>query len=145
MSIWKKPAIPDQLNRLQQNTLSAGLGIEFTRVADDHLIATMPVDHRTIQPMGLLHGGASMVLLETLGSVASNLCIEEPGMAGVGLAIYGNHLKPATSGLVTGICRPVRLGRKIHVWTADIINDEGQLLFQGTLTVSIVSLKPSNQ
>lgn len=137
MQIWKTEVHPDQLNKIQKNTLSEYLGIVFTMVGDDFLEATMPVHCKTHQPMGLLHGGASMVLAETLGSIASNLCLEKG--VGVGLEINGNHLRTVRSGLVRGVCRPIKIGRSIHVWNIEIFNELDEIVCMSRLTVSILT------
>jgi len=137
MQIWKTDVRPDQLNEIQKNTLSDYLGIVFTRVGSDFLEATMPVHSKTHQPMGLLHGGASIVLAETLGSVASNLCLEKG--VGVGLEVNGNHLRPVRSGFVRGVCRPVKIGRSIHVWSIEIFNEVDEMVCTSRLTVSVLT------
>ena len=137
MSFWKDKIRPEQLNEIQKNTLSDFLGIVFTEVGDDFLEATMPVVSKTHQPMGLLHGGASMVLAETLGSVASNLCLESG--VGVGLEINGNHLKSVRSGIVRGVCKPVKIGRSIHVWSIKIFNEADELVCLSRLTVAVLN------
>ena len=115
------------------------LGIEFTRIGDDYLEARMPVDHRTVQPMGLLHGGASCVLAETMGSVASFLCIEDPAKeTAVGVEINANHLRPAIKGFVTGKVSPLRIGRKLHVWNIEIKDEEGRLICVSRITIAVV-------
>jgi len=124
MSIWKKPI--DNLKstqKLQQKTIVSHLGIEVTEIGDDFLTAKMPVDHRTHQPMGILHGGASVVLAETVGSIASNYAIDMEHYA-VGLEINANHLRPVSEGYVYGTARPIHLGKTTHVWAIEIVNDE---------------------
>lgn len=118
------------------------LGIEFTRIGDDYLEARMPVDHRTVQPMGLLHGGASCVLAETMGSVASFLCIEDPAKeTAVGVEINANHLRPATKGHVTGKVSPLRVGRKLHVWNIEIKDEVERLICVSRITIAVVPRK----
>ncbi|WP_067516056.1 hotdog fold thioesterase [Endozoicomonas ascidiicola] len=123
MSIWKRPYDPAKAQF--RDNMCDHVGIEITEVGDDFLRGTMPVDHRTIQPMGLLHGGASVVLAETLGSIAANLCCED-GYYCVGLEINANHLRSATSGKVTGTTRPVHIGRSTQVWEIKIEDDQGR-------------------
>ncbi len=123
MSIWKRPFSAGAA--LFKENMCDHVGIEITEVGDDFLRGTMPVDRRTIQPMGLLHGGASVVLAETLGSIAANLCCEE-GMYCVGLEINANHLRSTTSGKVTGTTRPVHIGRSTQVWEIKIEDDHGR-------------------
>lgn len=130
------------LNQINQKTLGAHLGIEFTEIGPDYIRATMPVDQRTTQPMGLLHGGASVVLSETLGSVASLMAAGPFGQySAVGLEVNANHLKSAKSGLVTGVVRPVKTGGTIHVWNTEISDEEGQLICTSRLTVMVRPLK----
>lgn len=138
-TLWKRPATVDEINRLSQGTLVSHADIRFTEVGPDFLRATMPVDRRTIQPAGLLHGGASCVLAETLGSIASLLCIEDTNAHPVGLEINASHLRAVTSGHVTGTVRPIRVGRKVHVWEIRIENEQRQLTCLSRLTVTVVS------
>lgn len=126
------------LNALGQNTLSHHLGIEITELGNDYLKATMPVDHRTKQPMGLLHGGASVVLSETLGSIASVLAAGPFGQYSVvGIEVNANHLKAAKSGFVTGITKPVKIGKTLHIWNTEIYDDGGDLVCVSRLTVLV--------
>ncbi len=138
--IWKQPATIDGLNNLSHNTMSGYLDIVFTEVGPDYLIATMPVTERSVQPFRILHGGANVALAETLGSVASTLCIEDLSThTAVGLEINANHLKSVREGgKVTGICRPIRVGRSVHVWNIEIRDEKGDLSCISRLTVSIV-------
>lgn len=138
--MWFKPYTIDDLNLgrgLVKDHINKHLGIVFTEVGTDYLKATMPVDHRTIQPFGLLHGGASCVLSETLGSVAAWMCINPNTQRAVGIEINANHLRPVTQGHVTGVCRPLQVGKSIHVWQIDMFNDEGKLNCTSRLTVAI--------
>lgn len=138
--IWKQPATLEGLNALNQDTLGATLGILFTEIGEDYLEATMPVNATTVQPFRILHGGASVALAETLGSVASSLCIEDLDAYGaVGLEINANHLKSVREGgRVTGTCRPIRVGRQVHVWQIEIRDEKGDLSCISRLTVAIV-------
>jgi 1,4-dihydroxy-2-naphthoyl-CoA hydrolase len=136
--IWKRG---DGLERAREmasreNILSC-LGIEFTAIGDDYLEATMPVNDRTRQPFGLLHGGATCVLAETLGSVASLLVIDTDTQFAVGSVIGANHLRPVTEGAVTGTCRPVHIGRTKHVWQIKITGDKGKLIALCELTCAV--------
>lgn len=138
---WKQPTVTlDYLNRLNANTLGENLGIEFTEIGDGFLVAKMPVDHRTVQPYRLLHGGASVALAETLGSVASTLCIEdlEKKMA-VGVEINANHLRPVTQGFVFGKVTPIRIGRQMHVWNIEIRDEQERLVCVSRLTCAVVA------
>lgn len=138
--IWAVTPTLDALNASSANTLVEHLGINITRFGDDFLEATMPVDHRTKQPMGLLHGGANVVLAETLGSIASMLCIaDHSSQMPVGLEINANHLRSVTGGQVTGRVTPIRVGRSVHVWQIDIRDDQGKLSCVSRLTISIVN------
>ncbi|MCC7246005.1 MAG: hotdog fold thioesterase [Saprospiraceae bacterium] len=141
MKIWKQPATVDGINTLNANTMGETLGIEITEIGDDYLVATMPVNRHTVQPFRILHGGASVVLAETLGSIASTLCIEDLTVeTAVGLEINANHLKSVKEGgTVTGTCRPVRVGRSVHVWNIEIQDEKGNLSCISRLTVSIVA------
>lgn len=114
------------------------LDIKFSEISDDSLSATMPVDERTKQPFGILHGGASVVLAETVGSVASNLVIGQGDYLPVGLEINANHLRPVTEGLVTAKCTPIHIGKKSHVWDIRITNAENKMVCVSRLTVSII-------
>jgi len=137
--IWKHEMNLELLNSFQKNTLVDHLGIEVIGFGDDFLEATMPVDHRTKQPMGLLHGGASVALAETLGSIASTFLIEDHAkQQAVGLEINANHLKSAKSGLVTGVVTPIRVGRSVHVWEINITNDKDELVCRSRLTVMVI-------
>ena len=139
MKIWKQPFTLEGLQQICHQTMVDHLGIEFSAYGDDYLEATMPVDHRTVQPARLLHGGASVTLAETIGSVASYMCIEniETHMA-VGVEINANHLRPATHGRVTGRVSPLRLGRKLHVWNIEIKDEQKKLICVSRLTIAVV-------
>jgi len=137
--MWKHPIDLVQINALNDNTLGEALGIEFTEIGDDFIIAKMPVDSRTVQPHQMLHGGASVALAETLGSVASTLCIEDLGKKmAVGVEINANHLRPATKGFVFGKVTGIRVGRSMHVWNIEITDERTKLVCVSRLTVAIV-------
>tara|TARA_B110001454_G_C12722586_1_gene435443 strand:- start:8279 stop:8707 length:429 start_codon:yes stop_codon:yes gene_type:complete len=136
--IWKTVPTVDQLNKISKNTAVDHLGIEITEVGDDFIKATMPVDQRTKQPMGLLHGGASVLLAESLGSLASVFCRNNEDEQPVGIEINANHLKSATDGIVTGVVKPVHIGRTLHVWEIRIENQKNQLCCISRLTVSLI-------
>jgi len=140
--IWKvKPNI-EVLQSINKNTLVDHLGIEFTEVGDDYIIAKMPVDHRTKQPMGLLHGGASAALAETLGSIAAFAISEDPmTQSVVGLEINANHIKSAKSGWVYGKVTPIKIGRTVQVWQIDITNEDQVLTCRSRLTTMSVTRK----
>ncbi len=140
--IWKQEFTLEGLNGLSQQTMLEALGISFTGFGDDYLQATLPVDERTVQPQGLLHGGATAALAETLGSVASLLCIEDTTKwQPVGIELNINHLRSATAGQVIGTVRPIRLGRRIHVWEIDIRNETNKRISVSRLTVAIVEAR----
>ena len=138
MPIWKKPIDLNQLNALNENTVSRHLGIEFTEIGDDFLRARVPVDARTVQPFGLLHGGVSVVLAETLGSCGAAY-MAPAGHRAVGLDINANHLRSASSGWVTGTARPVHLGRTTQVWQIEMVNDAGEMTCISRLTMAILA------
>ena len=138
MRIWQQAVSVDILQRISQNTAVSHLGMEFLEVGDDFLSARVPVDHRTHQPYGLLHGGVSVVLAETLGSCGAGFAIPE-GYNAVGLDINANHLKGVKSGWVTGVARPVHLGRSTHVWQIDMRNEAGELSCVSRITMAILS------
>jgi uncharacterized protein (TIGR00369 family) len=117
-------------------TMVDHLGIEFLEVGDDYVKARMPVDRRTIQPFGLLHGGASVALAETLGSVAANLCVDREKKMCVGLEINANHLRPVTNGFVYGVARPVHVGDTTQVWEIRILNEQDKLVCISRLTLA---------
>ncbi len=131
------------LNEIGKNTMVEHIGIEFTEIGDDYIAAKMPVDHRTVQPMGLLHGGASVALAETLGSVASAISVDPEKYHCVGLEINANHIKSMTSGYVYGKASPIHLGKKTHVWDIRITNEEGELVCISRLTVAVIPKKSS--
>lgn len=135
--IWKTKPDAEAINNFTTNSLASHLGIEITEFGDDYVKAKMPVDHRTRQPMGLLHGGASVVLSESVGSMASWMVTADPQKHVVGLEVNANHLKSAREGYVHSVTRPVRLGRTIHVWNTDIFDDAGNLICTSRLTVMI--------
>lgn len=127
-----------QIRLVTDKSLSQHLGIEFTEIGPDYLEATMPVDERTRQPFGLLHGGASVVLAETLGSVAAMLCIEDNEKAPVGVEINANHLNSVQSGLVTGRCTPIKVGRRLQVWQIKIRDEQDRPVCVSRITIAIV-------
>ncbi len=136
--IWLKNPDLSELNGRPKNHIGALLGIEFIEIGDNFIKGTMPVDERTHQPAGILHGGAAVVLAETLGSVASNLLLDAERYMGVGLEINANHLRPVKSGFVTGVCTPLHIGGKTHIWDIKIYNEAGKMTCISRLTVAIV-------
>ena len=137
MAIWKQHADLETLNAWSRRTLMRTLDIRITEVGDDYLRGTMPVDDRTRQPYGILHGGASVALAETLGSTAAMLCCEN-GRAAVGLEINANHLRAVREGLVTGTALPIHVGRSTQVWEIRIENEAGELTCVSRLTMAVV-------
>ena len=142
--IWKHEPNIEVLNSIAKNTMVSHLGIKIIEVGDDYIKASMPVDERTKQPMGLLHGGASVALSESIGSFAGVLiCDDISKEAIVGVEINANHLKSVRSGTVTSITKPVRIGNKIQVWNTDIFNEEGQLVCTSRLTTMKIQTQKS--
>jgi 1,4-dihydroxy-2-naphthoyl-CoA hydrolase len=142
VSIWRTRLTLDQLNAAADNSLVRHLGIVFTEVGDDFLRATMPVDSRTWQPYGLLHGGASVVLAETLGSTGANMCVDPSEHYCVGQEINANHVRSARNGVVIGTARPLHVGGRTQVWGIDIVNDAQALVCISRLTVAVVKGLP---
>lgn len=140
MSIWKRPISVEFLTTISANTATAHLGIEFLEVGDDFITARVPVDARTRQPYGLLHGGVSVVLAETLGSCGAAFASPE-GTKAVGLDINANHLRGATTGWVTGTARPVHIGRTTQVWQIELRNEDQELTCVSRLTMAILAAK----
>jgi 1,4-dihydroxy-2-naphthoyl-CoA hydrolase len=138
--IWKNKFDVDILNNISRDTMVQHLGIRFTEVGDDYLVATMPVDQRTVQPMRLLHGGASVTLAETLGSVASYACIDPDRYNVVGIEVNANHLKSVREGStdVKGKVTHIKLGKRMHVWNIEISDSEGNTVCVSRLTTMII-------
>lgn len=137
--MWKRKITLEQLNQLSKQNMLAHVGIEFTAITDDSLEATMPVDNRTTQPFGLLHGGASVVLAETLGSVAGYLCTSGKQKV-VGIEINASHVKAARGGKVKGVCTAVRLGRTHQVWDIKIYDQQNSLCCVSRLTTAVLGV-----
>ena len=137
MPIWKKPITVEMINENAVNTAVDRLGIEITEIGDDFLRGRVPVDDRTKQPFGLLHGGVSVVLAESLGSMGGFYACPE-GYRVVGLDINANHLRAASSGWVTGTARPVHIGRTTQVWQIDMVNDAGQMTCVSRITLAVL-------
>lgn len=138
MSIWYLETTPQSLDAISANTMVEHLGIEFVEIGDDFLTARMPVDQRTIQPAGLLHGGASVALAETLGSVAATLCVNRAETTCVGLEINANHIRSVRSGFVTGVARPIHLGNSTQVWDIRIQDEQERLACVCRLTMAVL-------
>jgi 1,4-dihydroxy-2-naphthoyl-CoA hydrolase len=138
MAIWKTPIDLEQVNRWSANTMMQTIGIRITEAGDDWLRGTMPVDARTHQPFGLLHGGASVALAETLGSTAALLTLDTDKEVAVGLDINANHIRGVRSGIVTGTAKALHLGRTTQVWEIRIENEEGSLVCISRLTMAVI-------
>jgi len=138
MSIWRSPRTVAELNENRKGTLIENLGILFTEIGADFVRGTMPVDTRTVQPYGLLHGGASVALAETLGSMGAAMCVDAAEYQVVGQEINANHVRAARGGLVTGTARAVHLGGRTHVWTIDIVNDAQKLVCISRITMAVI-------
>ncbi len=141
MGIFPENVTVEALNRLADNTMLERIGIEFTRIGSDFIEAIMPVDERTRQPYGLLHGGASVALAETLGSVAASCCIDTSRQFCVGLEINANHIRGIRSGYVTGTTKPLHLGKTTQVWEIRIVNDKEELVCVSRITMAILDKK----
>ena len=139
--IWITHLSLEEINKRARNTLCDHLGIEFIEVGDDHLTASMPVDARTCQPMGILHGGASCALAETVGSAAANYCVDQSQKLCVGLDINANHLRPVRSGSVIAVAKPLHLGKTTQVWEIKIYNEQKQLVSVSRLTMAILLVR----
>ena len=138
MSLWKQSSDVDAVNRWSERTAAQAVGIVVTEIGADYVRGTMPVDERTRQPFGLLHGGASVLLAETLGSLAANLCLDPQQEVAVGLDINANHLRAVSAGQVTGTARPIHVGRTTQVWEIRIVTDKDELCCISRLTMAVV-------
>ncbi|MET0290354.1 MAG: hotdog fold thioesterase [Pseudoxanthomonas sp.] len=140
--IFHAPIDLDALNAMAGSSIVGHLGICFTEVGDDWVRGTMPVDARTHQPFGLLHGGASVVLAETLGSMAGGLCVDPATHGVVGIEVNANHVRGVRAGTVTGTARALHLGRSTQLWDIRIENEAGQLVCASRLTLAVVPARP---
>jgi 1,4-dihydroxy-2-naphthoyl-CoA hydrolase len=141
MTIWRTETNPDELQARSRNTLAERIGIRVTEVGPDYLRATMPVNAYTHQPMGILHGGASVALAETVGSLAANLCVDPDKYVCLGQEINANHLRPASSGTVTATARPFHIGSRSQVWSIEIRDEHDKLVCISRLTMAVVEHK----
>ena len=141
MPIWTRPITLEKISASNTHTAIGNMGIEFTEIGDDFLSGRMPVDHRTVQPYGILHGGASVLLAETLGSIGANYCVKGENQRAVGLEINANHLRAASSGWVTGTARPIHIGGSTQVWEIKIVNDEGKMTCISRITMAVITGK----
>ena len=137
MSIWRRLQTLETLNTLGAGTMARPLGIVFTEIGEDFIRGTMPVDDRTRQPLGLLHGGASVALAETLGSTGANLCVDDSHLC-LGQEINANHVRSARTGTVTGTARPLHIGGRSQVWGIDIVDESGALVCISRLTMAVI-------
>jgi 1,4-dihydroxy-2-naphthoyl-CoA hydrolase len=138
MTLWKQPTTTQRLADIHRNTAPEALGMEFLEVGPDFISGRVPVDGRTKQPHGILHGGVSVVLAETLGSCAAQAA-SAPGSRVVGLEINANHIRPASSGWVTGVARPVHVGRSTQVWQIELRDDAGKLTCMSRFTAAVLA------
>lgn len=138
MSIWYAAPTREALTARAQDTLISHLGIEFLEVGDDFLHARMPIDRRTVQPAGILHGGASVVLAETLGSIGGTFCLRDAGKAVVGLEINANHVRAMRSGWVYGTARPQHIGNSTQLWEIRIEDESARLVCISRLTLAVI-------
>lgn len=140
MSIWFKEYKLEDLAWMLKDNMCEAIGIEITELTPDSIKGRMPVDHRTVQPMKILHGGASVALAESLGSIASNLIVDNSRYACVGLDINANHLRPSSSGFVYAEAKPVHIGKKTHVWSIEIKDEKGKLVCISRLTMAVIDV-----
>jgi 1,4-dihydroxy-2-naphthoyl-CoA hydrolase len=143
-SIWFEPRTVEDMNALNGNTLSDWLGMEITAVGKDFLAGRMPVDHRTLQPYGLLHGGASIALAETLGSLAAAMTVDSATTLVVGQEINANHIRGVREGHVTGTARPIHLGGRSQVWSIEVVDPAGRLVCISRLTLAVLERRPQS-
>ncbi len=141
-SIWKVAGMTvEALDTRSRNTMGAHIGIEFIEIGEDFLVARMPVDARTIQPAGIMHGGASCVLAETVGSTAANCCVDQATHYCVGLEINTNHIRSMRQGFVFGTAKPYHLGRTTQVWSIEIVDETQRLVSVNRLTMAVLTRK----
>ena len=137
--LWKAEIHVDQLQAHVANTMLETIGFEFISCTEDSIVARIPVDHRTVQPYGILHGGASATLAETLGSIASQYAVEKPAeQKVVGIELNINHIRQVTKGWVTGTVTPIHIGRRMHVWDIRNVDDDGKLVSVARLTTMVL-------
>jgi len=140
MPIWFRPTTPQLLNERSRDSMLTHLGIEFLEIGEENLTARMPVDRRTLQPAGILHGGASATLAESLGSMAATLCVDPAKKLCVGLEINANHIRPVRSGYVTGIASPIHIGKSTQIWQIRITDEADQLVCISRLTLAVLDV-----
>ncbi|TNE80504.1 MAG: hotdog fold thioesterase [Gammaproteobacteria bacterium] len=140
MAIWTRTPQLEQLAESSRNTAVSHMGIEYVEIGDDYVKGRMPVDERTVQPFGILHGGASVVLAETLGSMAANCCLKDPNTVAVGLDINANHIRPISKGWVYGTAKAIHIGSATQVWEIRLENEEGKTTCISRLTMAVTSM-----
>jgi 1,4-dihydroxy-2-naphthoyl-CoA hydrolase len=138
MSIWRIQTSVEQLQERSRNTMVDTIGIRVTEIGPDFVRATMPVNPGTHQPMGVLHGGASVALAETVGSLAASMCVDQSLYVCLGQEINANHLRPVSSGIVTATARPFHIGKRSHVWHIEIRDEQDKLVCVSRLTMAVV-------
>jgi 1,4-dihydroxy-2-naphthoyl-CoA hydrolase len=138
--IWFRPYKLEDMQWMLKDNMCEAIGIEITELTENSIKGKMPVDNRTVQPMKILHGGASVALAESLGSIGSNLIVDNSKYACVGLDINANHLRPASTGYVYAEAKPIHVGKKTHVWSIEIKNETGQLVCISRLTMAVVEI-----
>ena len=143
MSIWRTVTTPEEVERLARGTFAARIGIRIAEIGPDYLRATLPVTPELHQPYGVLHGGVSVALAETVGSVAANLCIDLERQQCFGQEINANHLRSVKSGVITATARPYHIGSRSHVWGIEIRDERGKLVCVSRLTMAIVQRRES--
>ncbi len=141
MAIWYQEPTLEKISDIARGTLVEHIGIEYLEIGEDSIRGRMPVDHRTVQPYGILHGGASVVLAETLGSVSANHCVDRTKERCVGIEINANHVRPVSSGYVYGVAKPVHIGRKTQVWEIRITDEKGSLVCISRITLAVTPVK----
>ncbi|MCK6650122.1 MAG: hotdog fold thioesterase [Bacteroidia bacterium] len=140
MSIWFRPYTVQDLAWMLKENMSENIGIEITELTENSIKGRMPVDHRTVQPMKILHGGASVAFAESLGSIGSNLIVDTSKYACVGLEVNANHLRPASSGFVFAEAKPIHIGKKTHVWSIEITDEKGKMVCISRLTTAVIEI-----
>jgi uncharacterized protein (TIGR00369 family) len=140
MAIWTRRPDLDQLMEASKNTAVSHMGIEYLEIGDDYVKGRMPVDERTVQPFGILHGGSSVVLAETLGSMAANCCLRDPGTVAVGLDINANHIRPVSKGWVYATAKAIHIGSTTQVWEILLENEQGKTTCVSRLTMAVTKL-----
>ena len=139
MAIWFKEPTKEEAGKMQKGTLMETLDIQIIELGEDYIVGSMPVDHRTVQPYGILHGGASVALAETLGSVAAHLVVDSSKFFTVGMEVNANHIRPAKKGRVIGTAKPIHIGRSSQIWGIEIKNEEGKMVCVSRITMAVLA------